>query len=265
MWEHRRMTERTSYEVGTPSWVDLSTPDLEAALRFYGGLFGWEFEDAGEEAGHYHQALVGGKRVAGIGPAQPGGPPMAFWTTYLSGSDVDAHARAIRDAGGQLAFDPMDVMEQGRMVIASEPGGAMFGIWEPKLHTGAQLVNENATFTWNELYTRDLEASARFYGAVFGYEFDDLPEMPGGYKLVKVGDTVVAGMFRMPEEIGPDVPPYWLTYFHLDDVDAGFDRARELGGELMAEPRDSPYGRWAPVRDPQGGTFALIRSATPGS
>ena len=71
------MSERTSYEPGTPSWVDLSTPDLEAALRFYGGLFGWEFEDAGEEAGHYHQALIGGKRVAGVGPAQPGGPPTA--------------------------------------------------------------------------------------------------------------------------------------------------------------------------------------------
>ena len=258
------MTERTSYAVGTPSWVDLSTPDLEAGLRFYGGLFGWEFEDAGEEAGHYHQALVRGKRVAGIGPAQPGGPPMAFWTTYLQGSDVDAHAKAIADAGGQVAFGPMEIFDLGRMLVASEPDGALFGIWEPGAHHGAQLANENAAFTWNELYTSDLEASARFYGAIFGYEYDDLPELPGGYKLMKVGGTVVGGMFQLTAEMG-DVPPQWMTYFQLDDVDAGFERVRELGGEVVMEPRDSPYGRWAPVRDPQGGTFALIRSAFPGA
>ena len=95
------MPERDGYDPGTPSWVDLTTPDLEGALRFYGGVFGWEFEDAGPEAGHYHQALVRGRRVAGLGPAQPGGPPVAYWTTYLSGTDVDAHA-----VGGCLAgFD----------------------------------------------------------------------------------------------------------------------------------------------------------------
>jgi predicted enzyme related to lactoylglutathione lyase len=255
------MSERTSYEVGAPSWVDLSTPDLQDALRFYGGLFGWDFQNAGEEAGHYNQALVRGKRVAGIGPAQPGGPPLAFWTTYLASSDVEAHATAIRDAGGQIAFGPVDVFGQGTMLVASEAGGAMFGIWQPGAHHGSELVNENAAPAWSELYTRDLEASMRFYGAVFGYEYDDLPELPGAYKLVKVGGTVVAGMFQMTAEMG-ELPPFWLSYFQLDDVDAGFAKARELGGELVSEPRDSPYGRWATARDPQGGTFALSRGAT---
>ena len=111
------MAERTSYEPGTPSWVDLTTPDLEASLRFYGELFGWEFEDAGEEAGHYHQALLRGKRVAGIGPNPPGSPPMTFWSTYFSGSDVDAHAKAITEAGGTVSFGPTDVMDQGRMLV----------------------------------------------------------------------------------------------------------------------------------------------------
>ena len=112
------MAERTSYEPGTPSWVDLTTPDLEASLRFYGGLFGWEFEDAGEEAGHYHQALLRGKRVAGIGPNPPGSPATTFWSTYFSGSDVDAHAKAVAEAGGQVSFGPTDVMDQGRMLVA---------------------------------------------------------------------------------------------------------------------------------------------------
>jgi uncharacterized protein len=255
------MSERTSYDPGTPSWVDLSTPDLEGALRFYGGLFGWELQDAGEEAGHYHQALVRGKRVAGLGPAQAGGPPMAFWTTYLSGTDVDAHAAAVRDAGGRVVVDPLDVMGLGRMIVGQDPGGATFGIWQPGLHTGAELVNENATMTWNELLTRDLDSATRFYGSIFDYEFEDLPEGPG-YKLMKVGGTVVGGIWDMSGQMPADMPPSWTAYFHLDDVDAGFERARELGGEVLGEPMDSPYGRWAPVRDPQGGVFRLIRGAT---
>jgi uncharacterized protein len=257
------MTERTSYEPGTPSWVDLSTPDLEASLRFYGGLFGWEFEDAGEEAGHYHQARLRGKRVAGLGPAQPGGPPNAYWTTYLSGSDVEVHATAIRDAGGQVLLDPMDVMGLGRMLIGQDPTGAMFGIWQPQVHTGAELVTENGTLTWNELMTRDLDAAVSFYGSVFGYEFEELPEDTSGYRLFKVGDAVVAGVWTMDENVPQEVPPHWMTYFWLDDVDAGFDRVRELGGEVLREPIDSPYGRFAPVRDPQGATFSLIRGANP--
>ena len=256
------MAERTSYAPGTPSWVDLTTPDLQGALTFYGDLFGWEFEDAGEEAGHYHQALLRGKRVAGVGPNQPGSPPMAFWTTYLSGTDVDAHAAAITGAGGQVMFGPLDIFDQGRMLAGRDPTGAMFGIWEPRAHAGAEIVNEHAAFSWNELMTPDLDAAARFYGSVFDYGFEALPEMPdGGYHLLKVGDDVVGGMLGLA---GADaqLPPYWLTYFSYEDVDAGFGRVRELGGELLSEPHDSPYGRFAPVRDPQGAVFALIRSST---
>jgi predicted enzyme related to lactoylglutathione lyase len=257
------MSERSSYEPGTPSWADLSTTDLRGALSFYGGLFGWEFEDVGEEAGHYHQAYLRGKRVAGIGPTLPGAPPFSAWTTYLSGTDVDAHAATIKDAGGQVLMDPLDIFEEGRMLVGQDPTGAAFGIWQARRHHGAQLVNEDAAMTWNELMTRDIDAASAFYGALFDYEFENLPETAdGSYKMMKVGGRVVGGMWTMTDEIPADVPPFWLAYFHLDDVDAGFDRVRELGGEVVREPIDSPYGRSAPVRDPQGATFSLIRGAT---
>jgi uncharacterized protein len=248
------MAERTSYAPGTPSWVDLTTPDLEGSLRFYGGLLGWEFEDAGEAAGHYHQALLRGKRVAGIGPNPPGSPPATFWSTYFSGSDVNALAKVIGEAGGQVSFGPTDVMDQGRMLVGQDAEGAMFGVWEPRAHAGAQIVNEHAAFSWNELIGRDLEASTRFYGSVFGLAFDDLGDVP--YKLAKLGDDVVAGLSGM----GGETPPHWLTYFMHDEVDAGFERARELGGELVGEITDSQFGRHARVRDPQGAVFGLISS-----
>jgi uncharacterized protein len=257
------MSERTGYSPGTPSWVDMSTPDLQASLAFYGGVLGWEFADAGEEAGHYHQAFVNGKRVAGIAPAQTGAPPMAFWTVYLNGTDADAHAAAIKAAGGQVVFDPLTVMDQGRMVIGQDPAGAMFGIWEPMAHHGSELVNENAAPTWNELLTHDLDGAKRFYGSLFDYEYDSMPEF--NYEMVKVEGNVVLGMWQIGDPLPADTPSNWLNYFHLDDVDAGFARVRELGGELLREPIDSPYGRHAPVRDPQGGVFSLIRGVFQGA
>ena len=192
------MAERTSYAPGAPSWADLTVPDLEAALTFYGGLFGWEFEDQGEEAGHYHQALKDGRRVAGIGPNQPGTPPMAFWTTYLTGTDVDAHAREITAAGGNVAFGPLQVLEAGRMVAAQDPTGAMFGIWEPGEHKGAQLHDEHAALSWNELMTRDLEGAVRFYGSLFDYTFEPLPDEPEGYRVLKLGGDYVGGIWSCP-------------------------------------------------------------------
>ena len=254
------MSERSSYEPGTPSWTDLTTTDLHGALTFYGNLFGWDFEDAGEESGHYHQAYLRGKRVAGIGPTPPGAPPYSAWTTYLSGTDVDTHASAIQEAGGQLLAGPLDIFEEGRMLVGQDPGGAAFGIWEPRRHKGAQIVNEDAAMTWNELLSPDVDAAAAFYGAILPLEFENLPETAdGSYKMVKAAGRVVGGMWTMPADAG--IPPHWITYFHLDDVDAGFERVRELGGEVLREPFDSPYGRHAPVRDPQGATFSLIRSA----
>jgi predicted enzyme related to lactoylglutathione lyase len=259
------MAERTTYEPGMPCWVDLTATDLDAALSFYGGLFGWEFQDLGEETGHYHEALLRGKRVAGLGPAMGEAPPTAYWTTYLCSADADKHAAAIKDAGGQVMFGPMDVFDQGRMVIAQDPTGAMFGVWQPQEHKGAQLVNENATLTWNDLMTRDLEGATRFYGAAFGLTFEDLPDTPSSaYQLIKVADSVVAGIWAMTDEVPAEMPPSWLTYFFLDDVDAGFERVRELGGELMHEPTDTPYARYAPVQDPHGGAFSLIQAAEPG-
>jgi predicted enzyme related to lactoylglutathione lyase len=124
------MSERTSYEPETPSWVDLSTPDLDGAKRFYGELFGWEAEDAGpvEETGGYGMFRLRGKLVAGVGPLMdPNQPPV--WSTYVSTDDADAAVARARDAGGQVHVEPMDVMDAGRMAFVGHPAGGCVGLW----------------------------------------------------------------------------------------------------------------------------------------
>src|SRR5206468_4177472 len=105
-----------SYPPGTPMWVDLTSPDVKAAARFYGELFGWQAEDLGEEAGHYHMFRKDGKMVAAANaPMSPGQP--AAWTSYVATDDANATAAKVREAGGQVAMEPFDVMGAGRMAV----------------------------------------------------------------------------------------------------------------------------------------------------
>ncbi|MCW2569042.1 MAG: Glyoxalase/bleomycin resistance protein/dioxygenase [Mycobacterium sp.] len=250
------MAERTSYTEGTPSWVDLGTPDLEAAKRFYGDLFGWTYEGGGEEVGHYTNALRDGLPVAALAPQHdPSVPPR--WTTYLASDDADRTAARIADAGGRLVVEPMDVLEFGRMLVAFDPGGAPFGVWQGKQHIGARRVNEHGAIVWNELHTRDGAAADDFYRSVFGYDQEKLGDGQAfDYSLYKVGDAMIGGR----NQLGPDdaTPPGWLAYFAVDDPDAAVATATAGGATVVAPARDSEYGRMAVLTDPWGATFAVI-------
>src|SRR5262249_30637780 len=142
---------------GTPMWVDLGTSDVAGAAAFYTGLFGWTFEDLGPSSGGYGIFPEGGKQVPGLGPATD---PLAgtSWATYFRG-DPDAVARRVAAAGGQVIMAPMDVLDQGRMAVFTDPGGAFFSVWQPDRHTGAEVVNQHGSLTWNELLTPDAAAA----------------------------------------------------------------------------------------------------------
>lgn len=248
---------------GTPCWIDAQVEDVTAAADYYTGLFGWEVEDAGEAAGHYHLARLRGEIVGGLGP-QPAdmrdGP--ATWTTYLAASDVDAAAERITGAGGQLLMPPFDVMEQGRLAVATDTSGAVFGLWQAGLRSGITRFSEDGADVWNELHTRTYADARAFYAAVFGYRYRDLgdghtvvyatihpaadaPEVGG------IADTSVSSS-------GPAMDDHWLTWFAADDVDATTERAVALGGSVQVEPADSPFGRRSVVVGAQGEVFGLI-------
>lgn len=248
------MVEITSYSEGVPCWVDLAVPDVESAKQFYTPLFGWDYIDTGPEGGGYLLATLRGSQVAGIGPIQNPDQPVS-WTTYLWSDDADATAKLITDAGGALLMEPFEVMDQGRMAIAADPAGAVFGLWQGKAHRGSGLANEHGSFTWNELTTPDTAAAREFYSTVFGYAYEPVEGMD--YHVFQVGGRGVGG-FMGPMEGMPELPPHWSVYFEVDDTDAAVAAVRDNGGELIVGPQDTPYGRMAVVRDNGGATFDLI-------
>jgi predicted enzyme related to lactoylglutathione lyase len=255
------MSERTSYDPGTPCWIDLGTPDIEAAAQFYGGLFGWGVEEGenAEQTGGYRQAMLHGKPVAGAMPLmQPGQPPA--WSTYISVEDADSTAAKVRASGGTVMAEPMDVLDLGRMAIFADPTGAVFGIWQPGSFVGAEIVNEAGAFIWSELNTRDPDASKAFYGSVFGWSFDDREfEGTGTYTTISVGDNTFGGLFDMTGRVPDEVPPNWLAYFAVDDTDATVGTLRDRGGEVPMGPQEiTGVGKIAVVQDPWGAVFAVI-------
>jgi predicted enzyme related to lactoylglutathione lyase len=235
---------------------------VQAAVRFYGELFGWQSQDLGEEAGHYTMFSSHGKVVAATTPPMsPGNPPA--WSTYISTANIDETAKKVDAAGGKTLVAPMQVMDQGSMGVFQDPTGAVFAAWQPAAMKGAQMVNQPVSLSWNELATRDLEAAKAFYSSVFGWGVKS-NKMPDGSEYVEwqVGGNSVGGGQAMGSMYPPQVPAHWLVYFAVANTDDVVKKAQDLGGKVMAPAMDIPQGRLAVLTDPAGAAFAVIQLAS---
>jgi predicted enzyme related to lactoylglutathione lyase len=255
------MSERTSYAPGTPCWVDLGTPGLDAAVEFYSGLFGWEVPESEnvEQTGGYRRATKDGTDVAGMMPLMQEGQPPA-WSHHISVADAATTTDAVKEAGGTVMVEPMDVLGLGTMAVFADPTGAVFGIWQPGTFFGAGSVNEPGAFSWSELNTRDVDAAKAFYAAVFGWGFQDhdMGEM-GTYTELKLGEDSIGGMLDITGRVPDEVPAHWLVYFAVENTDATLETIKGAGGAVNFGPVDIPAGRFAVVHDPHGAVFAVIQ------
>lgn len=253
------------YAPGTPSWVELSSQDPDASAAFYGELMGWSTTEPGpaDETGGYRMFQQDGKNIAGLMGHMQEGQPTA-WMTYVSVADADETAGKVKASGGNAIVDPMDVMDLGRMAVFSDPTGAVFGVWQPRSFTGADLVNEPNSLVWNEVLTRDAERDKAFYTSVFGWtpgrpSFEGAPE---SYTVWEVSGKSVGGMMQMTDEFfPPEVPSHWQVCFAVADCDATVAKARALGATIFAEPMDMPIGRFAGMIDPYGASLTIMQPA----
>ncbi len=261
------MPTRTEYQHGTPSWIDLSTSDVDASRAFYGPVFGWDFEaNPTDQGGEYVMARKGEHAAAGIMQQQPeqaamGIPPM--WNTYITVDDVAATVEQVDGAGGSVMMPPMPVMDAGTMAVVVDPTGAVVCLWQADQHIGSEVVNEHGALCWNEVITPDVPAATAFYGALFGWgtETMDMGEQ-GEYTVFMLGEHGVAGAMNPPID---GIPPHWGTVFAVDDIDATLQAVTDAGGTVVAGPFDTPVGRSGACTDPQGASFQIIQLAEPAS
>ncbi|MVU83900.1 VOC family protein [Nocardia sp. ET3-3] len=251
-------TTDKAWPQGTPCWVDCSVDDPAAARDFYSQLLGWDVLDSPPEAGGYLMAMLNGRPAAGIGPKMGDVAMPSVWTTYFAADSADAVAGSVQAAGGTVFMPPFDVMDVGRMFIAADPAGAVFGVWEAKAHTGAGIFNEPGAYCWNDLHTGSYVPSQDFYAQVFGWKFDEIGNEQMSYSTFAGADgRPMGGVGDSTGQPGADAN-YWLTWFQVAGTDAAAAKAKQLGASILGEPADSPFGRMAIVAGPQGEVFGLI-------
>ncbi|MFJ7999435.1 VOC family protein [Streptomyces sp. NPDC096310] len=243
----------TNQPLGTPTWIDLDVPDIEAAQEFYGAVFGWEFSAPGP--GGYVLALLRGHHVAGLRPVPaPASPDSAHWRVHLATDDCDATARRVTEAGGTITEGPLDKGEQGRSAFGVDPGGAAFGLWQGGTLLGCELVNEPGSLLRNDLTTPDPAPVREFYPKVFDFTLDGNEDMADAdFTFLRRPDGhEIGGILGVPGAPAA----VWGTLFEVADADAAAERARAAGGAVK-DPEDILYGRIAEITDPFGAMFVV--------
>ena len=247
--------------VGKFVWYDLITDDADAARRFSGGLFGWEFETTkGPTGENYILAKDGGVYIGGIVTRADPSDATEFsrWLPYVSVADVDEAADRARAAGGRVVVPAIDV-RLGRVAAIVDPEGAALGIARSDIGDPDDATTAAAPgrVVWTELLANDAAAAASFYTAVVGYEAATIERRGGDYTLLRFGGVQRAGVLGNPT----DWEPQWLTYFGVEDPGAAAKRAAELGGRVLLEPTSEVReGSMALVTDPTGAVLALQKS-----
>ena len=278
--EQQRKAGRRTYPAGVPCWVDTQQPDVEAAMAFYAGLFGWEFEDATKSgvAARYVTAKLGGQEAGAIASLEHGVPA---WNTYIAVENADAAARHLLSAGATLKSAPADTGSGAVHAVLADPQGAEFRIWQAGERPGAQAVNVPGGWNFSDLHTTDPQAAVAFYTKAFDWQFDNLDfgtmiRRPGygdhleatvdpDIRVRQSGDAVPPGFedavaWLVPADAGER--PRWHVTFTVADRDLTAMDAERLGASILGQ-EDTDWTRTVLVRDPGGAVFTASQYTPP--
>ncbi|RDH75605.1 VOC family protein [Mycolicibacterium moriokaense] len=243
------------YPSGAPCWVDTAQPEPHAAMRFYGPLLGWSFDDAvampdGVD-GDYFAARHAGRLVAGVGQATSSSP--ATWRTHVRVDDIEQVITRAERYGGTRLTDPVDA-QGGRVATITDSTGVPFCLWQPGMGSlsGAEVINEPNTWAMSSLHTADVVRAREFYGNVFGWQLDTMSTAT--FSRWRLSGRVVAVVTATDDTA---VPQHWSVNFAVRDTDAITQHTTALGGHVVMPPTDTPGFRSAVVADPQGGFIAV--------
>ena len=259
------MTNIDKHPAGSFCWIELGTTDQTAAKNFYGSIFGWTPNDNPMGPGEVYTIfkLEGRDAAAGytLRADQRAQHVPPHWMLYIMVDNVDASAAKVPQLGGKVIVAPFDVMDAGRMAVIADPAGAYFCLWQANRSTGTQIAQVHGTLCWADLSTPDPERAKAFYSGLFGWQLMVGEKDTSGYLHIKNGEHFIGGVPPAAHR-QPGVPPHWLAYFQVDDVDATANKAKEMGAKLFLPPMSMEgVGRMSVIADPQGAVFAIFKSA----
>jgi len=259
------MTHIDKHPAGSFCWIELATTDQAAAKNFYGPLFGWNANDMPMGPSEFYTIwrLEGRDAAAGytLRADQLAQHVPPHWMLYIQVENVDTSTAKVPQLGGKVIMGPFDVMDAGRMSVIQDPTGAYFCLWQPKRNEGIGIHSVHGTLCWGDLATSDPERAQKFYSALLGWQFTKGEKDDSGYLHIKNGEQFIGGM-PPAKHLPSGVPPHWLAYFMVDDVDVTANKAKEMGAKLCFPPTSMEgVGRLSIIADPQGAMFAIFKSA----
>jgi uncharacterized protein len=243
-------------------YVQLMTPDLNAAKRFYAALFGWTFQDLPMGHTHFAQASLDGQQVAGLmeRPLPAGAQRRPAWLTFISARDVDATRSLAEQHGAKVLLEPRTIPGFGRIAVFSDPQGAAFAVLASSSGDPPDIQADDGEWIWSSLITSDPQADAAFYRTLFGYETYDLASSGEPNHLILASDSFARASVNPFPSDRPNAHPRWVNYVRVEDVAAMAAKVTSLGGHVLVPPRvDRDGDMIAIMADPLGAIFGLFQ------
>lgn len=246
-------------------WYELMTPDPDAAQKFYGGLIGWNFEEAGFNGQDYRSFNAGDAQVGGFlkltdEMVQHGARPS--WVGYVRVDNVPETVGKVRNAGGHIFMEGGEVPEVGPFAMLADPEGAPFYVIDDRSgqpsHAFAKHEPRQGCCAWNELLAEDPDAADRFYTSLFGWEKGEAMDMGemGLYQMYTQDDYGLGAIMKRPAEMPAS---FWSFYFRVPGIDAAKSFVESNGGQVVNGPMEIPGGEYIlQGMDPQGAFFSII-------
>jgi len=255
------VTTAASTLLGRPVWYELMTTDTEAAEKFYKNVIGWTSEPFPGAQNPYTVFKRSPKdQVAGVMPRPDGMNMPPFWAMYVAVPSLDEAVTHIKRLGGSALSGVIDVPTVGRLQMMKDPQGAAFYIIQPTpREERPETPPQVGDASWHELMTTDAPAAMKFYGDLFGWQPGEAMDMgdQGKYHIFTRPHGMIGGMMNKPPAMAT-VPPHWMIYFRVPDINAAVERVKANGGQILNGPMEVPGGsKIVNAMDPQGAGFSL--------
>jgi predicted enzyme related to lactoylglutathione lyase len=230
-------------------WASLASADPQTVASFYGAVLGW----AVTETDGRLFASVAGAPVADITPVDgiPG------WLIHFDVDDLDVALTAVSKAAGSVL--PPVTGGSAETAVVTDRNGTRFALRAPA--TRHREPSAHGTLAWGELITDDVDTSAAFYRAAFGWALTE-PSGPLGRREWQSHGRSFAGLLPRPPAMPAETPAYWDVYFAVDDIKAAATAATAHGGTRLMPPTPIEIGTITVFLDPAGAIFTLVQLTT---